>query len=101
MKHKRNASLSDLMQDATNALADYARWPHIEARRETAEREIAILRDALRGFDPVIPNAVLLKITADFLSEGINRAIPKDGWRAALLMLAELRATETEKTESQ
>lgn len=92
MKYKRNASLSTLVDDVTEAIADYARWPHVEARRETVEREIAVLREALHGFDPVIPNAIMMKIAADFFSETANRDIPNDGLQLALHQIANLRS---------
>lgn len=89
---KRNASLGSLVHDTTEAIADYARWPDVEARCAHVDQEIAILRNALKGHDAVVPTAIVMKIAADFLSEAGVRSIKTEGLHKGMIKLAELFA---------
>ena len=90
MKTKRVASLTKLYEDASVALAEYGRWPYSDARREAVDTEMAILAEALRGYDPVVPNAVLLRLLANLIEDANLRDIKPAGMRLAINKLIDL-----------
>lgn len=80
---KRSASLTNLVHDVSGSLADYARWPETDARRIAVEHDIAALRTALRGYDPVVPRSILLTLVADTLEHMFIREASVPGIRLA------------------
>jgi hypothetical protein len=89
-KLKANMSLTAMIDNFTYSLAEYARWPDVEARRISIDQDIAILHDALHGFDPVIPNALYLQLFAELVHDVNLREIPSRGLRTALLKIADV-----------
>lgn len=94
---KRNASLSRLVHDASDALADYARWPETQVRIEAVDSELAILHEALHGHDPAVPHGIMLTMFARLLEDVYLREIPRNGLRLAIVKLANLVEPPDEK----
>lgn len=84
MKYKHTATLTNLVHDAGHSLCTFARWPDTEARRIAADNDVGALRAALRGYDPVVPRALMTILMADMLDEMFVRDCPIRGIRLAL-----------------
>ena len=95
---KRVASLTTLVHDASSSLADYARWPDTEARRIAADSDVAALRTALHGYDPVVPRAIMLTLVADMLDMMFIRDCPVRGIRLAFDKMIDIFDPAKEKT---
>ena len=80
---KRSMSLTSLVQDTSNSLAEFAKWPTVEARRIAADISVSELRSALHGYDPIVPRSVMLSLIADMLDYMFVRDIPIAGMRLA------------------
>jgi hypothetical protein len=83
MKTRRNASLTELVHDAAEALEEFARWPETESRKIAADNAVADLGAALHGYDVVVPRAIMLTLVADMLEGMFLRKCPVAGMRLA------------------
>jgi hypothetical protein len=83
MKTRRNASMTELVHDASEALVELARWPETESRKIAADNAVADLGAALRGYDLVVPRAIMLTLVASMLDSIFLRRCPVAGIRLA------------------
>jgi hypothetical protein len=90
MSKTRNASMSVLVHDASEALVEFARWPTTEARKIAAENAVTDLRNALRGYDPVVPRSIMLTLVGDMLDGMFIRDCPVTGIRLAFDKMVDL-----------
>lgn len=87
---KNNMTLTRMVENFSESLGEYARWPDVEARRLAIEQDVSILHNALRGFDPIIPNSIYLFLFGELVHDVNLREIPPKGLRAALLKIADV-----------
>jgi hypothetical protein len=89
---KANTSLNKLVEDFSSELADFARWPEVPERIQSMNHDIAVLRQALKGFDPVVSHSIYLLLFSELIHDVLLREIPVKGLRAALLKVADVIA---------
>lgn len=87
---KVNSSLNKLVEDFCSELADFARWPEVPERIQSMDHDVAILRKALKGYDPVITHAIYLLLFSELVHDVLLREIPAKGVRAALLKIGDV-----------
>jgi hypothetical protein len=90
---KSNQSLSTIVANTADSLADLARWPGTKSRQEAAEHDIAVLTDALRGFDPIVPNAITVWLMFNMIDSIAVRDAPAEGIREAIIKFADVVTT--------
>ena len=90
MTLRRAMSLGKMVDDFSETLGDYARWPDVPARQLSIDQDALVLSQALHGFDPIIPTAIYLLLISELIHDVNVREIPRHGLRAALLKLADV-----------
>lgn len=94
---KRAVTLSRLVYETGDTLVEYAKWPHVESRRIAADNAVEELREALHGYDPIVPRSIMLTLVGEMLEMMFVRDCPVAGIRLAFDKMIDIFDAEKAK----
>lgn len=86
----RAMSLSQIVREADQSLEEIASWPDSVPRLEAATLAVAALKEAMRGYDQVMYDALFLAVVYEMMSNTAMRKSNSIGRKKAWALLSEL-----------